>query len=129
MKTISFWLTVVGVVIFTQIGWSWAQNQAEGKKLYLGNCSSCHGDNGKGDGIAARSLPNKPADHTNGAVMNGLADKWLIDVISKGGGAVGKSNFMPAWGGALDDNQIRDIVSYIRTLAVPAYKPDTRTGK
>ena len=42
----------------------------------------------------------KPADHTNGAVMNQLNDKFLIDVIAKGGGAVGKSTFMPAWGGA-----------------------------
>jgi len=26
---------------------------------------------------------------------------------------------MPAWGGALNDKQIRDIVSYIRSIAVP----------
>ena len=57
------------------------------------------------------------------AVMNSLTDKWLVDIISKGGGAVGKSSFMPAWGGALDEKQIRDIVGYIRTIAVPPYKP------
>lgn len=39
-----------------------------------------------------------------------------MDVISKGGGSVGKSNFMPAWSGALTDKQIREIVAFLRTL-------------
>jgi mono/diheme cytochrome c family protein len=54
--------------------------------------------------------------------MNKLNDKFLVDIISKGGGAVGKSTFMPAWGGALNEKQIREIVAYIRSIAVPAYK-------
>jgi mono/diheme cytochrome c family protein len=54
--------------------------------------------------------------------MNQLNDKFLVDIISKGGGAVGKSTFMPAWSGALNEKQIRDIVAYIRSIAVPPYK-------
>lgn len=103
----------------------WAQDQAEGKKLYVTYCATCHGESGKGDGSAGLSLPVRPADHTNGAVMNQLSDTFLMDIISKGGGAVGKSTFMPAWGGALNEKQIRDIVSYVRSIAVP---PKT-TGK
>jgi cytochrome c6 len=99
-----------------------AQNQAEGGKLYASYCASCHGEKGKGDGVAAGSLPVKPKDHTNGAVMNPMADQALVDVISKGGGGTGKSSFMPAWGTALNEKQVRDIVAYIRTLAVPPYK-------
>ena len=57
--------------------------------------------------MAAKSLPAKPADHTNGAIMNQMNDKFLLDIITKGGSAVGKSSFMPAWGGALDEKQIR----------------------
>lgn len=97
-----------------------AQNAAEGRKLYANFCASCHGDKGKGDGVAAGSLPVKPQDHTNGAVMNQMSDQALADVISKGGGAVGKSVFMPAWGASLNDRQVRDIVAYIRSLAMPA---------
>jgi mono/diheme cytochrome c family protein len=100
-----------------------AQNQAEGKKLYLSYCTTCHGDTGKGDGMAGSSLPVKPADHTNGAVMNKLSDAFLINIISKGGSGAGKSSFMPSWSGALTDQQIRDIVAYIRSLAVPPYRP------
>jgi mono/diheme cytochrome c family protein len=102
---------------------SWAQNQAEGKKIYLAYCSSCHGERGKGDGMAAASLPAKPSDHTNGAIMNRLSDQFLLDIIAKGGGAVGKSSFMPSWGAALNEKQLRDVVAYIRALAVPPYRP------
>ena len=105
---------------------SWAQNQAEGRKLYASYCATCHGDKGKGDGMAAKSLPAKPTDHTNGAVMNQMTDKFLAGYhFSKGGGAVGKSSFMPAWGSALDEKQVRDVMAFIRTLAVPAYKGES----
>jgi mono/diheme cytochrome c family protein len=106
-------------------GFASAQNQAEGKGLYATYCATCHGDKGKGDGVAARALPVKPTDHTNGAVMSQLSDKFLIDVIAKGGSAVGKSSFMPAWGGSLNDKQIRDVVAYIRAIAVPAKMAET----
>ena len=99
----------------------WAQNLAEGKKLYAVYCSGCHGDTGKGDGPAARSLPVKPADHTDGNVMNQLSDKFLEDIIAKGGPGVGKSSFMPAWGTQLNEKQLRAIVSYVRSIAEPPY--------
>jgi cytochrome c oxidase cbb3-type subunit III len=117
----SFWIFAFSLLAGTDP--TWAQNQAEGKKLYLTYCSSCHGDNGKGDGPAAQSLPVKPANHTAGAVMNQLTDKFLMEIISKGGSAVGKSPMMPAWGGQFKENQLRDIVAYVRSIADPPYKP------
>lgn len=123
-------LTVTAIGIMQLSGMSaWAQNQAEGRKLYASYCATCHGEKGKGDGMAAKSLPAKPADHTNGATMNQLNDKFLVDIISKGGGAVGKSSFMPSWGSALDEKQIRELVAFIRTLAVPAYKGEPAASK
>jgi cytochrome c6 len=101
---------------------AWGQDQAEGRKLYLTYCSSCHGDRGKADGPAASSLPVKPADHTNGAVMNQLPDKFLTEIISKGGSAVGKSALMPACGSQIKDKQLLDVVAYIRSIADPPYK-------
>lgn len=105
-----------------------AQNQTDGKNLYTSYCTACHGEKGKGDGMAAKGLPAKPADHTNGAIMNQLSDNYLIEVISKGGSAVGKSAFMPAWGSSLNEKQIRDIVAFIRSIGVPAIKGDTTSN-
>ncbi len=129
MKKISaFKVTVIGSLLLGGVS-VWAQNHAEGRKLYASYCATCHGDKGKGDGMAAKSLPAKPTDHTNGEVMNKHNDKFLLDIISKGGSAVGKSSFMPSWGGALEEKQVRDLVAFIRTLAVPAYKPDAPASK
>jgi len=54
--------------------------------------------------------------------MNQLSDKFLFGIISKGGSAAGKSPYMPAWGGQLKEKQVRDVISFIRSLAVPPYK-------
>jgi len=91
----------------------------QGKRLYKENCAPCHGESGKGDGVGARSLPVRPADHTSAVAMNGRNDGFLRDVITKGGGAMGLSSFMPAWQGIFKDNEILDLVSYIRSLAAP----------
>ena len=101
----------------------YGQNQLQGKKLYTSYCVGCHGEAGKGDGPAAKALPVRPANHTDGTVMNQLPDKFLIEIISKGGGAVGKSPVMPAWGGQFNEKQMRDIVAYVRSLAQPPYHP------
>ena len=96
-----------------------AQSAAEGQKLYMTYCSSCHGDKGQGDGAAGKALPVKPADHTDGKLMNSFPDEFLMSIISKGGAAVGKSSFMPAWGGVLKENQLQDLLAYLRSVANP----------
>ena len=116
------WVIFVPLLIFPSWKILSAQDNAEAKRLYATYCSNCHGVSGKGDGLAAKSLPVKPANHTDGKVMNQFSDKYLQEIISKGGSGVGKSPFMPAWGSLLKDQQIRNIVSYMRSLSKPAYK-------
>jgi mono/diheme cytochrome c family protein len=89
----------------------------QSKLIYRANCAPCHGEAGKGDGVGARSLPVRPADHTNAAVMNSRTDAFLRDVIAKGGNAMGLSSFMPAWQGIFKDKEIEALVAYIRSLA------------
>jgi mono/diheme cytochrome c family protein len=43
-----------------------------------------------------------------------------MNIISKGGAAVGKSSFMPAWGGVLKENQLQDLLAYLRSIASPS---------
>jgi mono/diheme cytochrome c family protein len=94
-----------------------------GKAKYDANCVSCHGTTGKGDGPAAVALNPKPQDHTNGKIMNALSDKYLFDIIKDGGVSVKKSPIMQAFAKKLKDQEIWDMVTYIRSLANPPYKP------
>ncbi len=119
MENRLIWVILVPLMIFPSWDILSAQDSAEGKRLYATYCSNCHGASGKGDGLAAKSLPVKPADHTDGNFMSQLSDKYLHDIISKGGSGVEKSPFMPAWGSLLKNQQIRSIISYMRSLSTP----------
>ena len=87
-----------------------------GRSHYALYCATCHGATGRGDGPVAASLDPKPANHADATTMGALSDEYLFRVISEGGTAVGKSGWMAAWGGTLTDEQIRDLVAFIRTL-------------
>jgi mono/diheme cytochrome c family protein len=94
-----------------------------GKADYQVFCASCHGPAGAGDGPIAQALTPKPARHNDGAYMNPLTDDYLFKVIKFGGAAVGKSAMMAPLGGSLSDQQIRNVIAFIRTLADPPYQP------
>jgi cytochrome c oxidase cbb3-type subunit 3 len=93
-----------------------AADAEQGKKLYGQFCASCHGQSGKGDGPAAAALNPKPRDHTDRAYMSKLSDAEMFKVIKEGGASVGRSPLMPPWGASLKDDQINDVIAYIRTL-------------
>jgi cytochrome c oxidase cbb3-type subunit 3 len=97
-----------------------AGNVEAGGKLYQARCAPCHGPDGKAATPTAQALNPKPRDHTEGAYMNQLSNDHLATVIKNGGPAVGKSQIMPAHAD-LNDQQIEDIVTFVRTLAVPPY--------
>jgi mono/diheme cytochrome c family protein len=90
-----------------------------GRALYGQYCASCHGPEGEGDGPVAAGLNPKPAKHSDGRYMNALSDEHLFRVIKEGGAAVGKSPLMAPWGGTLRDEQIWDVVAFVRSLANP----------
>jgi len=121
LRPILFGLFLVAVVPVVASGQAKGDAKA-GKTKYDTNCGGCHGATGKGDGPAAAALNPKPQDHTNGKVMNGLADKYLFDIIKDGGKAVQKAAVMPAASKKLTDQDIWDMVAYIRSLADPPYK-------
>ena len=97
-----------------------AGNVEVGGKLYQARCAPCHGPDGKAATPTAQALNPKPRDHTDGTYMNQLSNDHLVKVIKNGGPAVGKSQIMPAHAD-LNDQQIEDIVAFVRTLAVPPY--------
>src|SRR5262245_54249067 len=95
-------------------------NVEAGGKLYQARCSPCHGPDGKAATPTAQALNPKPRDHTEGAYMNQLSNEHLAKVIKNGGPSVGKSQIMPAHAD-LNDQQIEDVIAFVRTLAVPPY--------
>jgi len=93
-----------------------AADAAEGAKSFATFCSTCHGEKGAGDGVAAAGLDPKPANFATAEFWKGKDDAYLTKVIKEGGAAVGKSPLMAPWGGVLDDAKIADVVAFMNTL-------------
>lgn len=98
-----------------------AGDVAAGKELYKARCAQCHGEDGKANTPIAKALQPPPRDHTDGNYMNKLDDTHLAKVIKGGGPAVGKSAVMPPQPD-LTDEQVANLIAYIRSLAKPPYQ-------
>lgn len=90
-----------------------------GKQIFMQICTPCHGPEGKGDGPASASLDPKPRNLTDPGYMAPLNDRYLFELISRGGIAVGKSPLMPAQSG-LAAQDIGNVIAYLKTLSTPA---------
>ncbi len=91
---------------------------SRGEALYRQYCAVCHGATGEGDGPNAAFLEDdRPRDLTDARYMARLTDRDLTEVIRGGGGGVGRSRFMPAWGNTLSPQQVGDVVAYTRGLS------------
>lgn len=86
------------------------------KEDYATFCAKCHGPGGKADGPAAATLKTRPGDFTDCSRMAKFSDDTLFNVIKNGGQAASLSKDMPLWKQGLDDNEIKDLVAYIRGL-------------
>ena len=87
---------------------------AHGAKLFLTDCATCHGSEGRGDGPAARTLPTAPADLTAEHLW-AHSDGELFWYISHGiempdGGGMS----MPGFGGSLSNEARWDLIDYLR---------------
>ena len=99
---------------------------ARGEKLFADNCVQCHGPKGEGD--IGPALNHR-------TLLKSTSDEVFFNLI--GGGVPGTS--MPSWsqtdGGPFTDEQIRDLVAFIRhweptatDLAKPTPTPDIARG-
>ncbi len=87
-----------------------ADAAAEGAKVFQTNCQTCHGPQGHGDGPAGTALDPRPK---NLAMLQKTAgDDYLFWRINEG--KPGTS--MVAWKGVLSEEQIWQVISFIRTL-------------
>ncbi len=95
-----------------------AQQADTGKaqENYQSYCKKCHGDTGKGDGPGATMLNPKPRAFSDCTQMEKHSDAEMFKVISEGGEAAGMSPDMQPWGGTLSDQEIHDLVKYVRSF-------------
>ncbi|HEX4065580.1 MAG TPA: cytochrome c [Acidobacteriaceae bacterium] len=78
-----------------------------GSETFKSKCAMCHGANGLGQTPMARTL-TIPSFKSPDLLK--ASDATLVDAVTHGKGK------MPAYGGFLNDAQIKAVVAYIRTL-------------
>jgi cytochrome c oxidase cbb3-type subunit 3 len=97
-------------------------DEAHAVKLYNTYCVQCHGVNRDGNGINSASMAVKPRDHTDTKAMGDTPDETLFKAIKGGGLAVSKSVLMPKWEGVLNDDEIKELVAYLRVVSKTSAK-------
>jgi mono/diheme cytochrome c family protein len=83
-----------------------------GAEVYKMNCESCHGPQGRGDGLAAAALDPAPKNLVDLQKMPGSGDDFLFWRIATGK----EGTAMVPWKGVLTDEQIWQTVAFVRTL-------------
>lgn len=100
---------------------------AAGRQVFLQNCATCHGVDGKGDGPAAANLNPKPADLTIHAPLHTDGDLywWVTNGIS--------GTAMPVWESRLTDLQRWQVVTFVKNTfgvnATPTPPPAAATAQ
>ena len=89
-------------------------SKRRGEVVFKTNCILCHGLMADGKGRAARMYDPPPADLTK----SDKNDDYKRMIISRGGAAMGRSEFMPVWSDQLSEQEIKDVVAYLRTVLV-----------
>ena len=87
---------------------------ARATRNYDTYCAQCHGIERNGKGVNSSSMSVQPRDHTDAKGMADIPDKELFDAIKEGGLAVNKSVLMPVWGDVLSEEEIKEMVAYLR---------------
>ena len=90
-----------------------AESIARGRQLFAKDCAVCHGAEGRGDGVAAAALPQAPGDLSTIAPPPIFPDGVVAYRILNG------VKLMPGFKSTLTENEIWDLLNFIRSLAKP----------
>ena len=89
-----------------------------GAVVYVGGCVACHGADGKGAPLASTLFirPDTWPDFSDCAGTTPEPDGNYKAVIIHGGPSRALSQIMPAFGDLLSDEQIDDVIAYLRSF-------------
>jgi len=90
-----------------------AGDPAAGKAVFVNNCMVCHGADGRGDGPASAGLNPKPANFHDPSRAS--AEERQVSIVTNGGAAAKLSPVMPSFNDSLSQQEIRNVVAYIRS--------------
>ena len=128
-RVFSLSLVVAGMVTLALSPARAADGDAEkGEAIYGKRCLQCHGDEGDGLGPAAERLNPPPRDFTLGiykikssAFDDDLAnDADLFRMVRDGM----PGTAMPGWSDLLSDQDMWDVIAYVKTFAELEGKPE-----
>ena len=88
-----------------------AARAADAKENWEKNCQKCHGADGKGETAMGKKL--KVKDYTDAKVQASFKDEEAIK-LTKEGKKEGDKNLMPGFADKLSDQEIKDLVGYVR---------------
>ena len=89
---------------------------AAGRTSFEQVCALCHGTTGKGDTPMAKALNPHPRNLTLISWQDSVKDEHIFKVIKEGGVAVGLSPMMAPWASSFNDQKIKEIVAFIRSI-------------
>ncbi len=104
MKHLSFQKVLVAMLAVGLIALSASPAFADdAAATYKAKCAMCHGPEGKGGKMGTRDFASPE--------VKAETDAQLTEIITKGKGK------MPSYSGKLKDTEIKDLVTYVRSLA------------
>lgn len=112
---------VVTLWIMAQSPPAFSGDAGKGRPLYEKYCLMCHGPEGRGDGpVGLHARP--PAANFHTPESKRKSDAELLKTIHEGH----PETAMASWKNALSDDQLKDILAYIRKLSPPNKGPTDR---
>jgi mono/diheme cytochrome c family protein len=84
------------------------------REIWFDECGRCHGDDGKANTPLGRKLQIR--DYSSREQQKTFSDEQAMQVISAGRQKDGK-NVMPAYADQLSEEQRRDLLAYLRSMA------------
>ena len=89
-----------------------AGDAGKGRAVFRVHCVQCHGEKADGRGPLAARFNPPPAN----IAATTRSDDYLLQIVRRGGEAMGRSSVMPRWELELSGEQIRDVVAYLRQV-------------
>jgi mono/diheme cytochrome c family protein len=98
---------------------------SRGEAIFLQRCTGCHGRKADGHGPNSVDISPRPRNLRNAAFIGNVSDRRLFEAITYGV----EGTAMPSWiDYGLSQNDVGDIVNYIRSLNSSEMRSDTPGG-